>query len=249
MNFGSLSATACGSRYSSKNAKSNSVRQQRQLARTHRKANEGDAVLALSLRCQKCQRPSHPHHPSSQPPTKWLAQRPNPTPHTQQRLSRSHQRQHSLTLRSSQRLCQQIRSTASKPLVSSRNMDRKNLTTRRTTDIAKILSHTPSSALRCVVRNDIARTLRTLWADTLGLRPTAFTLKRWWVAQAVDFESEVESSKRLKIRVSMVRFRPRPPFETLVAAMLLGFSTFCERRLKRQPRFTHLAATLGDFAW
>ncbi len=212
LNFGSSSATVCGSRFSSKSVKSSSATQQRQQhERMPLKPNEGDAVWAPYPRCQKSQPPSHPHHLSSQPPTKWLAQHPNPTPHNQQRLSRLPQRQHSLTLRSRQRLCQQIRSTASKALVFSRNMGRKNLTTRRTTDIAKILSNPPSPALRCVVRNDIARTLRTLWVDTLGLRPTAFTLKRGWVAQAVDFESEVESSKRLKIRVSAVRFCPRPP--------------------------------------
>jgi len=31
-------------------------------------------------------------------------------------------------------------------------------------------------------------------------------------------------SLALKIRVSMVRFRPRPPIQTLASAMLLGFS-------------------------
>jgi hypothetical protein len=79
------------------------------------------------------------------------------------------------------------------------------------TGIAKILCHSAPSALQNVVRNDIANTLCTLWVDTLGLRPTAFTLKRRWVTQVVDFEREVESSKRLKIRVSAVRFCPRPP--------------------------------------
>ena len=52
----------------------------------------------------------------------------------------------------------------------------------------------------------------------------------------------------LKIRVSVVRFRPRPPFETVAAAMLLRFSTFYERRFTRHPRSSHFAATLGDFA-
>ena len=115
------------------------------------------------------------------------------------------------TLRSCQRLCQQIRKRASKPLVSSRNMGRKNLTTRRTTDIAKILSNPPSPALRCVVRNDIARTLRTLWVGTLELRPTDYAQSQKRVAQVVENNCEVVSSKRLKIRVSAVRFCPRPP--------------------------------------
>ena len=206
MNFGSSSATVCGSRFSSKNAKSsNATQQQRQQERMPLKENEGDAVWAPYPRCQKCQPPSHPHHPSSQPPTKWLAQHPNPMPYSQQRLSRLPQRQHCQTLSSCQRDCQQIRKRASKPLVSSRNMGRKNLTTRRTTDIAKILSYAPSHTLWCVVRNDIANTLRTLWMGLLGQRPTAYTLKREWVAQAVDFEGEVESSKRLLIRWSQVR--------------------------------------------
>ena len=116
-----------------------------------------------------------------------------------------------LTLSSSQRLCQQIRSTASKPLVSSRNMGRKNLTTRRTTDIAKILSNPPSPALRCVVRNDIARTLRTLSAILWARLSAAYAQSHKRVAQVVENGGEVESSKRLKIRVSVVRFRPRPP--------------------------------------
>ena len=58
----------------------------------------------------------------------------------------------------------------------------------------------------------------------MGQRPTAYTLKREWVAQAVDFEREVESSKRLKIRVSVVRFRPRPP--NYAAALLCSAAVF-----------------------
>ena len=215
LNFGSLSATVCGSRYSSKNAKSSSVRQQqRQRKRMPQKSSEGDAVRAPYPRCQKCQPPSNPHHPNSQLPIRWLAQHPNPMLYKQQRLCRFPQRQHSQTLNSQQRHCQQIRKRASKTLCQSRNMDRKNLTTIRTTDIAKILSHAPSLTLRCVVRNDIANTLRTLWVDTLGLRPTAYAQSRKWVAQAFEYTGEVESSKRLKIRVSAVRFCPRPPDQT-----------------------------------
>jgi len=200
--------------------------------------NEGDAVLALSLRCQKCQLPSHPHHPSSQPPTKWLAQHPNPTPHNHQRLSRLPQRQHSLTLRNNQGLCQQIRSTASKPLDFNRCMGRKNQMAIVMTDIVKILSSPPPLTLHSVVRNDITRTLRTLRVDSLGLRSKAFTLKCGWVAQVVDFEGEVESSKRLKIRVSAVRFCPRPPdsphsFARGCGVFLWGFSVIsrCQRSL------------------
>ena len=212
LNFGSLSAIVCGSRFSSKNAKNNSVRrQQRQRERMPLKPNEGNAVRVPYLRCQKCQPPSHPHHPNSQPPTLCLAQHPNPMLYRKQRLCRLPQRPHSQPLNSQQRHCQQIRKRASKTLCQSRNMERKNLKTIRTTDIAKILSHAPSLTLRCVVRNDIGNTLRTLWRDTLGLRPTAYAQSRKWVAQVFENIGEVVSSKRLKIRVSQVRFLSRPP--------------------------------------
>ena len=196
-------------------------------------------------RCQKCQPPSHPHHASSQPPKKWLAHHPNPMPYSQQRLSRLPQRQHSQTLSSCQRHCQQIRKRASKPLVFSRNIGRKNLTTTQTTDIAKILSHAPSHTLRCVVRNDIANTLRTLWVGLFRQRPTAYTLKREWVAQAVDFEREVESSKRLKIRVSMVRFRPRPPNPHRQCESADGVSTCSASVIHTQPTHLLLATRCG----
>ena len=202
----------CGSRLSSKNAKSNSAtQQQRQRERMSLKENEGDAVWAPYPHSQKCQPTSYPHHPSGQPPIRWLEQHPNPMLYRQQRLCRLTQRQHSQPLNSQQRHCQQIRKRGSKTLCQSRYMDRKNLKTIRTTGIAKILSHAPPLALRCVVRNDITNTLHTLWMDTLGLRPTAYAQSRKWVAKVFENIGEVESSKRLKIRVSAVRFCPRPP--------------------------------------
>ena len=213
MNFGNLSAIVCGSRFSSKNAKNNSVRrQQRQRERMPLKPNEGNAVRVPYLRCQKCQPPSHPHHPNSQPPTLCLAQHPNPMLYRKQRLCRLPQRPHSQPLNSQQRHCQQIRKRASKTLCQSRNMDRKNRKTIRTTDIAKILSHAPSLTLRCDVRNDIANTLRTLWVGLFGQRPTAYAQSRKWVAQTVENNYEVESSKELLIRLSWVRPPLVPPY-------------------------------------
>ncbi len=175
------------------------------------KPNEGNAVRVPYLRCQKCQPPSHPHHPNSQPPTLCLAQHPNPMLYRKQRLCRLPQRPHSQPLNSQQRHCQQIRKRASKTQCQSRNMDRKNLKTIRTTDIAKILSHAPSLTLRCDVRNDIANTLRTLWVGLFGQRPTAYAQSRKWVAQTVENNYEVESSKELLIRLSWVRPPLVPP--------------------------------------
>ncbi len=64
--------------------------------------------------------------------------------------------------------------------------------------------------------------------------------------QPVENICEVESSKRLKIRVSLVRFQSRPPIQTLASAMLLGFSAFSERSFSRDSRCCHFAFTVED---
>jgi hypothetical protein len=80
-----------------------------------------------------------------------------------------------------------------------------------TTDIVKILGRVPPAALRCVVRNDIGSTLRTLSEKRGQLEPTVCAQLRWWpkkVGAAID---EVESSKELLIRLSWVRPPLVPP--------------------------------------
>jgi len=199
LNFGSSSATVCGSRYSSKSAKSSSARLLR-LLRERRLPMVVDEPKVLEHYPLFC------HHRIQS-----KLRNKNPTPQSQQRRMRSRQDQQGQTLPSNQRLCQKIHETASKPLVFNRCMGSKNQTMTPTTDIAKILCRVPSLTLRFVVRNDIANTLRTLWLDTLVLGPTAYAQSRKWVAQAVENVGEVVSSKRLKIRVSLVRFQSRPP--------------------------------------
>jgi hypothetical protein len=77
--------------------------------------------------------------------------------------------------------------------------------------IAKILCRVPPTALRCVVRNDIGSTLRTLAEKRGQLEPTVCAQLRQWpkkVGAAID---EVESSKELLIRLSWVRPPLVPP--------------------------------------
>ena len=79
------------------------------------------------------------------------------------------------------------------------------------TGIAKIICHSAPFALQNVVRNDIANTLCTLYRTKCAEASTVCAHLRKWVQKVFENIGEVESSKRLKIRVSAVRFCPRPP--------------------------------------
>ena len=219
LNFGNLSATASGSRFNSSSKPNNSATQQlRQPERMRPNLNGEYGALAPYPACPKYPPPSR----LRQPPTKTqcLRQTPmpnqqHPQPTTPQPQLRYQQRQHSQTLTSCQRQHCQMRKRASKQRLLRRNMYRKNLSATRTRGIAKILSLHRCPTL-CVVRNDIASTLRTL-LGAMGASYTAVCIQFGKRAQQV-FENicEVESSKRLKIRVSLVRFQSRPPIRTAV---------------------------------
>ena len=217
LNFGNLSATAFGSRFNSSSKPNNSATQLlRQPERMRPNLKGGCVALAPYPACPKCPPPSR----LRQPPTKtqFLRQTPMPNqqypqPTTPQPQLRYPQRQHSQTLSSCQRQHCQMRKRASKQRLLRRNMYRKNLSATRTRGIAKILSLHRCLTL-CVVRNDIASTLRTLWG-TMSASYTAVCVQFGKRAQqVVENICEVESSKRLKIRVSAVRFCPRPPDQT-----------------------------------
>jgi len=69
----------------------------------------------------------------------------------------------------------------------------------------------------------VKRTLRTAFCKTQQrhAHPTFVTL------QMLGLKREVESSKRLKIRVSVVRFRPRPPDPHRKCESAYGVSLLC----------------------
>ena len=194
--------------------------------------NGGCVALAPYPACPKCPPPSR----LRQPPTKTQCLRQTPMPNQQYPQPTTPPPQ----LRYPQRQHCQMRKRASKQRLLRRNMYRKNLSATRTRGIAKILSRNCCPTL-CVVRNDIASTLRTLWG-TMGASYTAVCVQFGKRAQqVVENICEVESSKRLKIRVSLGRFQSRPPFRTVALLLVLRFFLL---RTPQHTRHTLLSLAL-----
>ena len=212
--------------------KSKSVGQRLQLkSELCQKAAKPQLALAkLQLQClRQCQSPTNLRQLSRQALKQMTTQLHSPVLVSRWQAVHCPQRLHSPTLKSCQRLRCLIRSKQSETQRVSVYMYSKNQTRKQMTGIAKILCHSAPFALQNVVRNDIANTLCTLCRTNCAKASTVCAHLRKWVQKVFENIGEVESSKRLKIRVSVVRFHSRPPdsphsFARGCGVFLFGFT-------------------------